>query len=116
MWLKAKTKAGEGHGKRSKKREIRKEGRYATPFDGASEAVKKGEEENMSLAKRFAQAFLKLDTWCKSTRGLTPSGVIPKSQLPKSQKFGNISIWDLFGSIGSIWIWDFLLAPRRGAV
>ena len=62
-------KAGEGDGKRGRKREISKEGRYATPFDEVGEAVKK-REEKMPLAKRFAQAFLKLDTRCKSTRGL----------------------------------------------
>ena len=26
-------------------------------------------KENMPLAKQFGQAFLKLDTWCESTRG-----------------------------------------------
>ena len=41
MWIKAKMKAGEGDGKRSKKREISKEERYATPFDEVGEAVKK---------------------------------------------------------------------------
>ena len=31
--------------------------------------------KNMSLTKQFAQAFLKLDTWCESTKGRSDNKV-----------------------------------------
>jgi hypothetical protein len=37
----------------------------------AKGAVMAGMRKNMSPAKQFAQAFLKLDAWFESTRGLT---------------------------------------------
>ena len=113
MRIKAKMKLGKTMGKEVKSLKSVMEGdMWSLPMRWG-EAKKK---EKMPLAKQFDQAFSKLDTWFKSTKGLTPIGVISKSQLPKSQKFGNIGVWDLSGSIGSIWIWDFLLAPRRGAI